>query len=308
VEDVNCLLCGHAERRVRFRGKDRLHHVPGEFTLVECARCGFLYLSPRPDSTEIQRYYPDDYLPFRSAIHEERSPIRRFDRLFGLHKRCQVIRQFKSEGYLLDVGCGTGDFLAVMRSYRGWEVRGLEPHGGAVARAREKYGLAVDHAYLDDVPYAPGTFDVVTMWDVLEHVPRPLHSLRHLRDALRPDGVVIIGLPNRDSLDARLFGQYWAGLDVPRHFSVFSVAHITHTLLEAGYEKPYVLNLNGGYHTFALSVRFWLDEVTCDRRPNDFVVAALGSLPARLLTFPYFSVLKWTKKGSTMILVARTLK
>ncbi len=306
LEDVDCLLCGSTERQVLYRGKDRLHHVPGEFTLVECTRCGFIYLSPRPDRDEIRHFYPSDYLPFRPAIHEERSPLRRFDRLFGLYRRCRLIRQLKSRGSLLDVGCGTGDFLAVMQSYPGWTVRGLEPHAEAAAQARAQYGLSIDPVYLDDLPYQDGAFDVVTMWDVLEHLPRPRESLGRLRRVLRSDGVLVIGLPNRDSLDAKLFGQYWAGLDVPRHFSVFSVSDVTRALLEAGFDKPEIFNLNGGYHAFALSVRFLLDGARADPKLRAVILSTISSLPFRLASVPYFSLLKWLKMGSTMIIVART--
>lgn len=305
MEDVTCLLCGHSERRIKYKGRDRLHHVPGTFTLVECARCGFLYLSPRPDGVEIQRYYPRDYMPFRPALHEERSALRRLDRLVGLRKRCGVILRHKSDGHLLDIGCGTGDFLATMQSYQGWQVRGLEPQAEAVRRAREKYGLEVDQTFLDEASYPPGRFDVVTLWDVFEHVPRPWRSLGQIHEMLRPDGLVVIGLPNRDSMDARLFGPYWAGLDVPRHYSVFSAKHVTRLLLESGFRDPRVFNLNGGYHSFALSVDFWLDEWGSKNWRRSLLRIIVNSLPFRLGTYPYFLALKWLRRGSTMIVVAR---
>ncbi len=305
MEDVNCLLCGSAEKQIRFRGRDLLHDTPGTFTLVECRKCGFLYLSPRPDDSEIQTYYPSDYLPYRRAIYEESSAFRRFDRLFGLYKRCQLIRQRKPRGHLLDIGCGTGDFLAVMGSQAGWTVVGMEPHPEAAERAHRQYGLQIDQRSLDDMAYPPDTFDVVTLWDVLEHLPQPVASLRQIRRIIRPDGILVVGLPNRDSVDARLFGRHWAGLDIPRHFSVFSATHLASALAHAGFSEPEILNLNGGYQTFALSTRFWLNSIANHSMLRAIALGTLYSLPTRLATFPYFLFLKSTRRGSTMVAVVK---
>jgi SAM-dependent methyltransferase len=290
---------------VRFHGWDRLQHVPGEFTLVECVSCGFLYLSPRPNADELQQYYPADYLPFRPPLTEERSSIRRFDRLIGLRRRCNVIAKQKPSGSLLDIGCGTGDFLAVMDSYRGWNVRGLEPHEAAATRAREKYELEIDQCRFDEAFYPRESFDVVTLWDVLEHVANPRIALNRIHEILRPDGLVVIGVPNRESFDARLFGPAWAGLDVPRHFSVFSFAHLSGSLREAGFTQVTMSNLNGGYYSFALSVRFWLDRQTSPAWPQALVLGMVNSFLFRLASLPYFSLVKWLRRGSTMIVTAQ---
>lgn len=307
MEEVACLLCGARVYRVRYWGHDRLHQVPGKFQLVECRSCGFWYLSPRPDKDEIGRYYPAEYLPFRPSLHEEKSLLRRQERRYGLHRRCKVVRQHVPEGHLLDIGCGTGDFLAVMATYPGWTVEGLEPHAAAAQRAREQYGLTITQGDLDDKVFPNETFDAVTLWDVLEHVPRPLDTLRTIRRVLRPGGHVIIGLPNRDSIDARLFGQYWAGLDVPRHFSVFNETNITTALVQSGFARPTTRNLNGGFHSFALSVRFWLSSKDLSEWQRRMVLTSLYSLPFRLTTLFYFSLLKTMRLGSTMVVAAERL-
>lgn len=304
LEDVNCLLCGNGARRIRFQGTDRAHHLPGTFTLVECTRCGFLYLSPRPDSAEIQAYYPSDYQPFHPALHEERSVIRRLDRRHGLRRRCELIQRFKPTGHLLDVGCATGDFLATMSAYPGWKVQGIEPHPGAVARARDSYGLRVDCGTIDDAPYGSESFDVVSLWDAIEHVPWPVDTLRRLRDLLRPTGLIVLGLPNRDSLDARIFGPYWAGLDIPRHCSVFSAGHIIRALTIAGFVEPRLFNLTGSYHAFAQSLRLWLSGGQTPSRARNLALSALTSLPGRLAMLPYCTAVKWLKRGTTMIVLA----
>ena len=307
MEVVNCLMCGHADRVVRYRGHDRLHRLPGQFSLVECTNCHFVYLSPRPDNQEILGYYPSDYLSFRPAMTEERSLLRRLDRLIGLRKRSRLVASHSSVpvGTLLDIGSGTGDFLWGMREFQGWKVRGVEPHAGAADRSRRNYGLEVDVGRLEDVTYPKGSFDAVTLWDVLEHLASPRQAVARIYDWLRPGGILVFGVPNRESTDAALFGRYWAGLDIPRHFSVFSSGHTSNLVVGAGFEPPLFTNFNGSFHSFVLSMRFWL---TGDGRSDWLRSAVLGSvssIPFRAATFPYFRVLQALNKGTTLVVVAR---
>ena len=307
MEDVCCLMCGQDDRVVRYRGHDRLHQVPGEFSLVECANCHFLYLSPRPDAQEIQAYYPSDYMPFRTAMTEERSFLRRLDRSIGLRKRSGLVARHsgRSVGTLLDIGCGTGDFLWGMRKYRGWKVRGVEPHAEAADRARRNYGLDVDVGWLEGVTYPPGSFDAVTLWDVLEHLPSPRHAVALIFEWLRPGGLLVFGVPNRESVDATLFDPYWAGLDIPRHFSVFSPSHAADLVVSAGFEQPLFTNLNGSFHSFALSMQFWLAGDGRKSPLRAAVLRSIGSFPFRAASLPYFFGLQLLKKGTSLTVVAR---
>ncbi len=307
MEQVNCLMCGSSDWEPRFHGRDRLHHAPGKFTLVECRSCSFLFLSPRPDPTELPSYYPDDYLSFRPSLREERSRLRRLERLIGLRRRAQAVIRNKSTGHLLDVGCGTGDFLEVMQLYPGWTVQGLEPHAAAAARARKEYGVPVEAVSLDQAAFPDETFDAVTLWDVLEHVPDPRAALRKIYRMLRPDGIVVIGVPDRDSIDAKLFGPTWAGLDFPRHFSVFAAQHLTRCCVDASFDEPTFVNLNGGYQSFILSVRFWLDEDWVPNWLRRVVMTYVTSVPFRLAAMPYFSVVRSMRRGAALVAVARKL-
>lgn len=226
--------------------------------------------------------------------------------MLGLRARCQMILRYKQRGDLLDLGCATGDFLAVMRSYAGWRVRGLEPHAGAARQARERYGLRVDEGGAETLPYAPGSFDVVTMWDVLEHVRDPIRTLRRVYEILRPAGLVVLSLPNRDSWDAVLFGRYWAGLDIPRHFSIFSPRHIAQALESSGFSSMDIVNLSGSFHAFALSARHGIEGRSPISRVRRTAADAIDSLPFQVVTYPYFQLVKRLKKATGMIVIART--
>jgi SAM-dependent methyltransferase len=322
MEDVDCLICGHIERRVRFHGRDRLCNVPGEFTLVECRRCGFLYLSPRPDEFEIDRYYPDDYGPYSLTMGDGDPTSLQSQFQYDLRRRCDVVLRHKSGGHLLDVGCGVGDFLAAMRSYPGWHVRGLEPSAVAAERARRKHGVIVDDAYLEQAPYEPASFDVITMWEVLEHVRQPLDTLRNIHRLLRSGGVVVLSVPDRDSLTAKMFGPTWTGLDVPRHFSVFSVTDISRALRKAGFEKAYAFSMRGrlgATHNELLftimNLHMWL---TGDHPPGrlrrvglraieSIATKPLAIIPIFLLTLPYSWLVTVLNRGTQLTVVARKL-
>ena len=124
-------------------------------------------------------------------------------------------------GRLLDVGCGNGVFLDVMRQL-GWEVTGVDPDGAAVTVARQKLGLQVFEGSLEEAGLPGGHFDAITMNHVIEHVPDPIGTLRECHRVLRPGGRLVVATPNISSLGRRLFDDAWVLWDPPRHLHLFS--------------------------------------------------------------------------------------
>ena len=324
MEAVNCLVCGSTDRTVRYRGSDRMCAVPGTFTLVECACCGFLYLSPRPDERELEAYYPPEYSPFQTVGDNVGRFSRRLIEL-ELRRRSEIVCRYASEGSLLDVGASTGDFLAVMRSSGAWDVFGVEPSRIAVERARQVYGLDIEHGTWSDVIYPPDSFDVVTLWEVLEHLPRPREAVRRVFEQLRPGGYIVMSVPNRDSIDSRLFGSAWSGLDIPRHFSVFRRGDVTRILTDAGFENPQVVTLPGplgAAHNELLFILISLlmalrqdsDGSRLGRRLRSGVRSALTKTVSRnpvalallfLATLPYSWTARVLNRATQVVVVAR---
>lgn len=111
----------------------------------------------------------------------------------------------------MDVGCGTGDFLSACQS-DGWNVTGVEPSEQARKLASEK-GVET----VTQLDQARGSFQLITLWHVLEHVPHLNNTLNKLYSLLEPNGTLLLAVPNHTSLDAKKYEQYWAGYDVPRH-------------------------------------------------------------------------------------------
>lgn len=317
METVDCLLCGHAGSTPRVAGWDRMCGVGGVYTLVECDRCGFRYLSPRPDAEELKRHYPGDY-PFYESLFDRTDYLRSLA-LTEINKRCDATVAAASGGRdVLDVGCAVGDFLATMRE-RGWRVAGVEPDGGAAAYARERHGLDIHTGYLDDVPFAPQSFDVVTMWEVIEHTPWPLDTLRRACELLRPGGAIVLSAPNGSSAQSKVMGTYWIGNDFPRHFSVFSPAHMRTALAGAGFVEPRVFSTRGRLGAMqnelvcALSsLDLWLrdgDRSRGARRAVERVLAPAIARPAGIValylaTLPASIAIRKLNRGSQMFAVA----
>lgn len=235
-ENVSCPLCENGDYRTVYSFSDR----HGSYGLVQCGTCGFKFLNPRPTASGIGAYYDaQNYTPFLS------SGTRRslFDRIYSLVRNYSVswkrqkIERFRNKGSILDIGCGTGEFLHEMSS-NGWETAGLEPSKEASGYARKTYGLSITAGFIDEesMRTLPGRFDVITMWHVLEHVHVPLEAMAVVKEKLADGGILVIAVPNISSYDAGVYGRHWVALDVPRHLLHFTPATLKSLLNRSGLE------------------------------------------------------------------------
>jgi 2-polyprenyl-3-methyl-5-hydroxy-6-metoxy-1,4-benzoquinol methylase len=210
TEEVACNLCGSTGGALLYRVRDTLYDLPGEFTLRRCRQCDLIYLSPRPTEQSILRYYPERYSSYHRPVEDERFPLMRWMRRRKLKTRRRALERHAGTrpGRILDVGCATGLFLHEMEQ-AGWQTAGVEPVESAAAFARERFGLHVFNGMLAAAPYPPGTFDVVTFWDVLEHTFAPAEEIGRAARLLRPGGLLAISVPNWASWERRWFGPHW---------------------------------------------------------------------------------------------------
>lgn len=301
-----CNLCRADDTEFLFEGHDRFHDVPGTYRLVRCRRCGLIYLDPMPTPEELARHYPTDYFPYSRAIDDEPSWFTRWDRRYGMHKRCRAVIQVAGQqrGRVLDVGCATGNFLNAMRD-RGWQTFGVEPNPYAANYARERLGLDIFRGELEQASYDTGFFDLVTLWDVLEHVPDPRATLEEVARVLRPGGALVLTLPNPETWEVKLFGPYWVGWDVPRHLHLFTRGVLTWYLNEADFEIVKIISFTGRYHIFLLSLDLWARE-RCPRM-RKILLGILKSWPVRLLGLAFYSVSDRVWLSSIMTVFARRL-
>jgi SAM-dependent methyltransferase len=159
---------------------------------------------------------------------------------------------------------------------------------------------------ITDAGFADNSFDIVTMWDVLEHVRDPLRVLCEVRRILRPGGLLLCSTPNVDSVDANLFGRYWIGYDFPRHLYVFSSSTLGRLLRQAGLHVEQFFCFYGRYTTFALSVSLWINAHVSSSSFKSTCRSILLFPLFRYLTLPYFYVLD--KLGAGAILTVRARK
>lgn len=192
------------------------------FLLSKCTECSLLFTNPRPTIEEIAPYY--DFPEYYS--HQDKSKnltqwIYQKVRNYSISKKIKLIEEYEEEGKLLDYGCGTGELLNEARINL-WKVTGIEPNDKARNQANKKLGNKV-FPTIDELK-KENVFDVITLFHVLEHIHDLRKTLKKLLVHLKTDGHLIIAVPNFESYDAKIYGKYWAGWDVPRHLYHFSTS------------------------------------------------------------------------------------
>lgn len=215
----SCPVCDASETRLFLECKD--YTVSQEtFKIVECAACGFKFTNPRPDENKLGDYYKsENYISHSNTNKGFINSAYQAVRKYTLLQKLKLISKFYKTGKLLDIGCGTGEFLKTFKDAK-WETTGIEPSEDARKMAIQNYGLDVKgEEGLKDL--APESFDVITMWHVLEHVPHLNERIDDLKRLLKPKGIIVVAVPNCSSLDAKKYGAHWAAYDVPRHLYHF---------------------------------------------------------------------------------------
>ena len=217
---INCPVCNSAQTKLFLVCKD--HTVSREtFNIVECVSCGFKFTNPRPEAEKLGAYYKsEDYVSHSNTNKGFVNSVYQMVRKYTLLKKLKLVSEFYKTGKILDIGCGTAEFLKTFKDAK-WETLGIEPSPEVRKMAIGNYGLDVrEEAEIKNLETA--SFDVITMWHVLEHVPQLNDRIEDLKRMLKPKGLIIIAVPNPTSLDAKIYAENWAAYDVPRHLYHFS--------------------------------------------------------------------------------------
>lgn len=280
VDRLACPLCGAVAARP-------MYTCFAEFHVVRCTACRFVYTTLPVDGEVLQRMYAESYyhtdtrqqyyfenMVTAQTVESENSNIRDF------RKGLDLIEQHRSGGKLLDVGCAVGVFLSMARD-RGWDVMGVDVSPFAVSYAREKLGLDAVAGELEDVELPDKHFDVITLWDVIEHFPDPIATLREVRRILKDDGILFVNTPNEESLLkvlTRFFYRATAGtVTYPVrkmyhqwHLSYFTARSLRTVLEQSGFQVD-------------LMKRKCISLMKARGRPWERAVVEVLSWPERLL-------------------------
>jgi 2-polyprenyl-3-methyl-5-hydroxy-6-metoxy-1,4-benzoquinol methylase len=204
------------------------HSVSGEqFQLLYNIEMDMLETYPQPSEDNLSTYYQtEDYISHTDSKRNVMEHVYHAVRQITLKIKIKRIGAYSKNGRrLLDVGCGTGDFLFAAKQ-KGWDVSGIEPNEKARARANSKTNNKVfDTDQLSQLE--KDQFDVITLWHVLEHLPNLEKQITTFRKLLKPNGTLIIAVPNFKSFDAQYYKSFWAAYDVPRHLWHFSKTAIS---------------------------------------------------------------------------------
>ena len=279
-----CLFCGSRSARPRYFGSDRLYRTTDRrFRIVECSDCGLLRLDPQPSAEELSASYPRQYwfAPDESLAARLEEAWRRI--VLRDHLRF-VAQALADSGPVLDVGCGGGLFLRLLRE-RGYRGIGLDVSAEAAVIAWRRHGVPVVLGSLDSAPLAPRSCAAITMFHVIEHLTDPRTYLRAARELLRPGGRLIVQVPNAGCWQLRLLGERWNGLDVPRHLHDFGARDLEALLDTCGFEvlRRKHFSLRDNPAGLATSVAPGLDPMA--RRVRGIRESAAGKLVKDLAYF-----------------------
>lgn len=232
----SCIICGSSKFILLYETRDRMFNLPGEFSVKKCSSCSFVFLDPQPSGPQLKKYYPSkkyyaynkgDKKGFFEILREYLvknyySPTFLSKIVTLLVKNVPAMPSSPKNGKILDLGCGTGDTLVLLKKL-GWDVYGMDIDKNAISTGRKRRlnNLKLG-AYRDLDKYPDNYFDAIRLYHVIEHLDDPSLCLSLIRKKLKKGGELIMGTPNMESLVSKIFKTYWYNLDSPRHLFIFS--------------------------------------------------------------------------------------
>jgi 2-polyprenyl-3-methyl-5-hydroxy-6-metoxy-1,4-benzoquinol methylase len=246
LSSMSCPVCLNAATVPSLTGADLLFESsPRTFTLNACPSCRCLFLNPMPGNEEIAGFYPAQYW-WNSAKPGALKKLESIYRKGALSGHIAFIT--RAAGHrngldLLDVGCGSGTLPGLLRQ-RGFRTMGVDFSAEAAQVAASENGVRVIVGSLMQAAFSDRSFDIVTLFHVMEHVTNPREVLSEVSRILRPDGVVVLQVPNIDSWQFKAFGAKWYGLDIPRHVIDYSKSAMLRLLADSGFEPLRIKHFN----------------------------------------------------------------
>lgn len=287
LADVPCYLCGRKD------GAVVVDEPP--FRVMKCAGCSLAYVTPRVTDDHLHLIYQTEYFKSSNAADFGYSDYTRDRRGYEktFRKKAELVQKHKLGKTMLEVGSAAGFFLRAMEDL-GWQTMGVEPSSYVVDFARRELGLTEIHCgLLREAPVKESFYDVVAMWDVIEHVPDPIEELKLVRKLIKPDGRLFLQTQDIETRFARLLGAKWQHFKHLEHIHHFAPQTIKVILDRAGFEIVELTHSGAGKY---ISIEFFIDRM---QRYSRLLHHLLW--PARVFGRLFF----YLNPGDEMIVVAR---
>jgi SAM-dependent methyltransferase len=266
----NCPLCEGSDQDELYLASDRHYGIPGVYRIVRCAGCSLIFLNPMYSDQELSRLYPCDYYAYQDQF--KRTPWKEMVKRALRYRLGTQDPKFPVAGRMLDLGCGSGWFMSAMQE-RGWEAHGVEISDAGAELGRTA-GLNIFSGTLAQANFLPEWFDYVRSNHSFEHISCPGETLDEIHRILKPDGKVLIGVPNVASLNARIFGRYWWYLGAPVHTFTYSVTTLSQLLKKHGFciER---ITYNSDFSGILGSFQIWLNRRNGKKSTEGWAINAL---------------------------------
>lgn len=307
-EEISCNICGSRNYDIIFKdeyGRKKLDdkEIIDKFKpsgneelldqVVRCRKCGLIYINPRIRKEFIIKGY--------SEGTNERYVSQKEGREKTFAKSIRLINKHSNQkkGMILDIGAAGGSFLYVAKN-DGWDVRGVEPNRWLCKWGNENYGIDIKPSTIFDHEFPSASFDVVTLWDVIEHVPDPAKVIKECRKLLKKGGILVITYPDIGSWIAKLMGKRWVFM-LSVHLFYFKRKTMSRILQKNGFEpflfKPYFQRLTLGYILFRMN-----DLVFKSKEHNSFIYK-ISKFSAEKLHIQNAQMPYWL--GQTMVMARK---
>jgi len=231
MSDKKCNICGSSDCKT----------FPNKFfknILLRCPKCGLIFVELQPKLPELKKIYGQNYfkninsnsIGYENYLEDKPNIIKTFEKRFK-----NIEKLYLKKGKILDLGCAMGFFLEVAENH-GWTPYGIEISNYAGNIAKERFRDKIFNGTLNEVSFPDNFFDIITMWDYLEHILNPLQELSRIRQFLKKDGLLILSTPDADSLSHKIFKDRWMGYKDQEHLYYFSEKNVRILLEQSGFK------------------------------------------------------------------------
>ena len=300
MKEIKCNICGSEDYKVIHEGlkddesvdleRKKIYasssNIVGNDRIVQCRKCSLKYVTPQLEPQEIINAYSEG--SDEKFVSQNKWRMITFKRCLNEVEKATGGRK----GKILDIGTAGGAFLKVAKE-SGWEVYGIEPNKWLGNWCKENYGIEIENRTLEKTKFKPNTFDVITLWDVLEHVPDPTDTLNRCRSLLKEDGLLIVNYPDMGSLPAKLMRSKWVFL-LSVHLWYFTPKTMKKILEKTGFEPTLFKN-----HWQTLSLGYLVSRLEAY---NKFL-SKLASPIIKLLRLNNLNILYWL--GQTLVVAKK---